>query len=478
MVKIDFGDSWDKSMNSDVVIIISSKDQLGVYQEEVDIITGFDTMPARILKAGEIFSYQSIGLDIDVFWIKAEEKAVNLVKQIRTTLKNYKNTNTDIVVFFDEISEAHILNALIGFYLSDYDFASQKSSLKPTNFNVFGFSNSDEINTLIEVAQKTAFAQKFTMTLLDLPPNIKNPNYIVEKLKGFDLPYTTLTVLDEKLLKEQGCDAVLAVGQGSQYASFMTILNYNGNNDKSQIDLALIGKGVTFDTGGLSIKPSTNMHYMKSDLGGAAAVLGAMHLIASLGLKINVVAITPLVENAVDAASIRPGDVISSYAGKTIEIIDTDAEGRLILADALSYAIKNFKPKTIVDAATLTGSCVATLGYAAGGLFSHSNKLCLELTKAGEAVAEKLWRLPLWKEYEDHMFSDVADIKNYSGKPIAGAISAAKFLEFFVEEHPRWAHLDIAGVAFGDTDLVKSKVASGFGVRLLTEFAKNLVQEN
>jgi leucyl aminopeptidase len=478
MVNIEFGTNTSKSLDCNLVIIISQKNQLGVFKDIVKDLSGFDTLPSKVLKAGESLSYRSEGLDKEVIWITTDDQATNLVKKVRTALKGYQNKDTKVAVVLDEVSEVHQLNALIGFYLGDYDFASQKSSLKLTNFDVIVFSSLIAIDSINEIAQKTALAQKFTMSLLDLPPNIKNPNYIVEKLKGFDLPYTTLTILDEKSLKEQGCDAVLAVGQGSEYSSFMTILNYNGNNDKSEIDLALIGKGVTFDTGGISIKSSTNMHYMKSDLGGAAAVLGAIHLIANLGLKINVVAITPLVENAIDAGSIRPGDVINSYAGKTIEIIDTDAEGRLILADALSYAIKNFNPQTIVDAATLTGSCVATLGYAAGGMFSHSDDLCGELTKAGEATSEKLWRLPLWKEYEDHMYSDVADIKNYSGKPIAGAISAAKFLEFFVEDHPRWAHLDIAGVAFGDTDLVKSKVASGYGVRLLTEFAKNLILKN
>lgn len=478
MVKIELEKNTTLGFDYNLVIIISQNRNLGSFQEVVMDLTGFSNLPLKELTAGESLDYQSTGLNKEVVWILVDNDPTNLVKKVRTALKSYRNKITNIAVIFDEVSDAYQLNALIGCYLGDYDFASQKTAVKPTNFHVSVFSNSANIRNLNVNAQMIASAQKFTMSLLDLPPNIKNPSYVVERIKELDLPNTSLTILDEKLLKEQGCEAVLAVGQGSEYSSYMTILNYNGNNDKTEIDLALVGKGVTFDTGGVSLKPSTNMHYMKSDLGGAAAVLGAMHLISSLGLKINVVAITPFVENAVDAGSIRPGDVINSYAGKTIEIIDTDAEGRLILADALSYSIKNFKPTTIVDAATLTGSCVATLGYAAAGLFSHSDELCDELIKAGQATSEKLWRLPLWKDYEDHIHSDAADIKNYSGKPIAGAISAAKFLEFFVEEHPRWAHLDIAGVAFGDTDLVKSKVASGYGVRLLTEFVQNLIQKN
>ena len=238
--------------------------------------------------------------------------------------------------------------------------------------------------------------------------------------------------------------------------------------------VGLVGKGVTFDTGGLSIKGSSNMHYMKSDMGGAAAVFGTMELIAKLKLPVHLVAIIPTTENCVDAKALKPGDVIGSYAEKTIEIIDTDAEGRLILADGIAYLNKNYSPDIMIDVATLTGSCVQTLGYEAGGLFTNNDDLALKLTNAGDRCGERLWRLPLWDSYEGDIKSDIADVKNYSGKPIAGAISAAKFLEFFTNKHTNWAHLDIAGVAFGDAEFYTQKTATAFGVRLLTDFIAGL----
>jgi leucyl aminopeptidase len=253
-------------------------------------------------------------------------------------------------------------------------------------------------------------------------------------------------------------------------------MNYNGAGAGSdKIDMGLVGKGVTFDTGGISLKKPANMHYMKSDMGGAAAVMGTVELIARLQLPINVVAFIPVAENSIDANSVRPGDVIDSFSGKSIEIIDTDAEGRLILADALSYIQQHAQPQVLIDLATLTGSVVATLGYEAAGLFTHHEDLANALTESGETVGEKLWRLPLWDSYGELMESDIADIKNLSSKPLAGAITAAKFLEFFVKKDQPWAHLDIAGTAFGDTPFAKTKSATGYGVRLLLDYAKTLI---
>ena len=215
------------------------------------------------------------------------------------------------------------------------------------------------------------------------------------------------------------------------------------------------------------------MHYMKSDMGGAAAVLGTMEACAKLQLPVHLVGIVPSTDNCVDAKSVKPGDVINSYSGKTIEIIDTDAEGRLILADGLAYLNKNYQPEVMIDLATLTGSSVRALGYQAGALFSNNQKLSDQLFQTGMSTGERLWPLPLWEEYRSDMDSDVADIANFSGKPIAGAITAAKFLEFFTKQHPAWAHLDIAGVAFGNSGLSKHKSATGYGIRLLISFLEN-----
>ena len=238
--------------------------------------------------------------------------------------------------------------------------------------------------------------------------------------------------------------------------------------------IGLVGKGVTFDTGGLSIKPSANMHYMKSDMGGAAAVFGTMEAAAKLQLPVHLVGIVPSTDNSVDALSIKPSDVIDSYSGKTIEVIDTDAEGRLILADGLCYMARNYRPDTMIDLATLTGSTVRTFGYHAAGLFSNNDALAAQLFAASERSGERSWRLPLWDAYKDDIKSDVADLRNFSGRPMAGAIGAAKFLEAFIEGHPAWAHLDIAGVAFNDSEFSSQKSATAFGVRLLLDYISHL----
>jgi leucyl aminopeptidase len=209
-------------------------------------------------------------------------------------------------------------------------------------------------------------------------------------------------------------------------------------------------------------------------MGGAAAVLGIVELAAQLKLPVKIIGIVPSTENCVDGSSMKPGDVIRSYAGKTIEVIDTDAEGRLILADGLSYAVREYKPDVVIDLATLTGSIIQTLGYEAAGLFTVSDNLASDLTKAGEETGERLWRLPVWDEYKEEISSDIADLKNYHGKPLAGAIVAAKFLEVFTDEHPEWAHLDIAGMAFGDNDFAPGRAGTAYGIRLLRTYLTSL----
>lgn len=209
-------------------------------------------------------------------------------------------------------------------------------------------------------------------------------------------------------------------------------------------------------------------------MGGAAAVLGTMELVAKLQLPVHLIGIVPSTENSVDAKSIRPSDVINSYSGKTIEIIDTDAEGRLILADGLAYMIRHFNPSILIDLATLTGSAVRTFGYHAAALFSSNDDLAGQLERTGARTGERVWRLPLWDIYKEDIKSDVADIRNFSGRPIAGAIGAAKFLEAFTEDHLAWAHMDIAGVAFTDSEFANQKSGTAFGVRLLAEFLSNV----
>ena len=343
-----------------------------------------------------------------------------------------------------------------------------------TNFELEIVSSKD-FSDVINKAIKIAKAQLETLALVDLPPNKVTPKYLASWAQdkgakyGFDV-----NVLGLEASKIEGLGAFLAVGKASQNEPQFVIMSYTPKGNKTALKhVGLVGKGITFDTGGLNIKTAGMVH-MKCDMAGGAAVFGAMQLIADLQLPVQVTAIVPCAENSVDKTSFLPSDVIQSYSGHSIEIIDTDAEGRLILADGLSYLIKNYQPEYIVDIATLTGSSVGTLGYECGALFTNNEAVSKKIQEAGDAVGERLWPLPLWDVYKQDIESDIADVKNYSGKPVAGAISAAKFLEFFTQEHPAWAHLDVAGVAFGDDEFAKSKHATAYGVHLLTKFIENL----
>lgn len=324
-----------------------------------------------------------------------------------------------------------------------------------------------------------AQAQTEVMALVNAPANYKQPKDLAAWAQASAKQYGyQATIWDKERITKAGMHAFLAVNQGSPEPPALIFLEYQGpKRNGNQVKVGLVGKGVTFDTGGLSIKPSGNMHYMKSDMGGAAAVLGTMEAAARLQLPVHLVAAIPATDNSVDALAVKPSDVISSYSGKTIEVIDTDAEGRLVLADGLSYIIREHAPQVVVDLATLTGSSVRTFGYQAAALFSNDDQLAHHLEQAGRQTGERVWRLPIWEEYGDDMKSDVADIKNFSGRPVAGAITAAKFLEFFTDNHPSWAHLDIAGTAFGDTPYGKGKAATGYGIRLLIQFLMSVTQE-
>lgn len=385
---------------------------------------------------------------------------------------------TEVGVYLDEMPPEIHTKAAQGLTLGFYSTKDLKKQLADQRFDLaYSFvSGHEEATKWLDAGLKTAHSQAAMMRLVDLPANIKTPQFIADYAKVSSLrnryKFTRYEMGD---LAKHGLHAVLAVGQGSIHPPLMLELEYNGSgNEGSRPQLGLVGKGVTFDTGGISIKGATNMHYMKSDMGGAAAVLGAVEMAAKFELPIHLVAAIPLAENSVDAHSIKPGDVINSYSGKTIEVINTDAEGRLIMADALAWLHKKFNPEVLMDLATLTGDCVRTLGYEAAGLFSNNAELIEGLQKAGNAVHERLWAFPMWEEYGKDLHSDVADIKNIGSRPIFGAIFAGKFLESFIGDHPKWAHIDMAGVAFGDSEFAKTKSATGYGVQLLFEFMKQL----
>lgn len=327
----------------------------------------------------------------------------------------------------------------------------------------------------VDRAEAIADTHRQMLDLMNSPSNYKTPQTLADWATASGQRYGySVTVFDKAEIERLGLQALLSVNKGSAHPPVFIIAEYKPTDQPAVKKVGLVGKGITFDTGGISIKPSTNMHLMKSDMGGAAAVLGTLEVAAKLQLPVHLIGIIPSTENMVDGQATKPGDVIGSYLGKTIEVIDTDAEGRIILADGLGYMVRNFQPDVLIDLATLTGSVIATLGYHAAGLFSNNDELTAQLLKSARQTGEQLWPLPIWDVYKEDIQSDVADLKNFSGKPVAGAISAAKFLEVFTEAHPAWAHMDIAGMAFADTEFGTQKNATGFGIRLLIDFLRNM----
>jgi leucyl aminopeptidase len=302
--------------------------------------------------------------------------------------------------------------------------------------------------------------------LVNEPANVLGPVEFAEKAAELEALGVTIETLTEKQMKKLGMRALLGVSQGSVRPPRLVAMHWNGNKSKDK-PVAFVGKGVVFDTGGISIKPAGGMEDMKGDMGGAAAVVGLMHALASRKAKANVVGIIGLVENMPDGNAQRPGDIVAAASGVTIEIINTDAEGRLVLADAIWYAQKTYEPKVIVDLATLTGAILVALGSDHAGLFANDDALAAALSKAGEATGEKVWRMPLGAVYDKMIDSKFADIKNTGGR-YAGSITAAQFIQRFVDDGVAWAHLDIAGTAMGSPQSETNRSwASGWGVRIL-----------
>lgn len=313
-----------------------------------------------------------------------------------------------------------------------------------------------------------------TKDLVSEPSNVKYPETVALACLELKAVGVEVDVLDEKQQAELKMGALLAVSQGSARPSRVVVMRWNGAASADEAPLAFIGKGVTFDTGGISIKPAAGMEEMKWDMAGAGTVIGLMQLLASRKAKVNAVGVIGLAENMPSGTATRPGDVVTAMSGTTIEVINTDAEGRLVLSDVLWYAKETFKPRFMIDLATLTGAVVVALGKDRAGLFANDDKLAAQLMAAGDATGEKLWRLPLGSDYDKHIKSDIADIKNVGRAREAGSTAGAVFLQRFVGETP-WAHLDIAGTAWSSRDLPLSpKGATAFGVRLLDR----LVAEN
>ncbi|GAC16115.1 leucyl aminopeptidase [Aliiglaciecola lipolytica] len=320
----------------------------------------------------------------------------------------------------------------------------------------------------VEHGLAIAAGMKTTKDVANMPPNICNPAYLLEQAKLLEKDYSSIKIesVNEAQMAELEMNSYLAVGRGSVNESIMTIIHHNGGA-KDQAPVVLVGKGLTFDSGGISIKPGEGMDEMKYDMGGAAGVLGTMHAIAALNLPLNVIGVLAGCENMPDANAYRPGDILTTMSGQTVEVLNTDAEGRLVLCDALTY-VERFDPELVVDMATLTGACIVALGAHASAVLSNHNPLAHELLNASEQSGDKAWRLPLWEEYQSQLESPFADMTNLGGRA-AGTITAACFLSRFTKKY-NWAHMDIAGTAWRSG---KDKGATGRPVPMMTQFLMN-----
>ncbi|MGL4241949.1 MAG: leucyl aminopeptidase [Beijerinckiaceae bacterium] len=360
----------------------------------------------------------------------------------------------------------------LGMRLRAYSFDKYKTKKgdddeKPAARKVtFQVADSAAAKKALKPQLAVADGVELARNLVNEPPNILYPETFAKRAKALKELGVDVEVLGEKELKKIGMRALLGVGQGSHNESQVVIMRWNGAKDEKAQPVAFIGKGVTFDTGGISIKPAGGMEDMKGDMGGAACVTGLMHALAARKAKVNAIGVIGLVENMPDGKAQRPGDIVTSLSGQTIEIINTDAEGRLVLADVLWHVQAEFKPKFMIDLATLTGAIMVALGQERAGLFSNNDELAGRIHAAGEASGELVWRMPLGKAYDKIIDSKFADVKNSGGR-YGGSITAAQFLQRFVNNCP-WAHLDIAGTAMGSPQTETNRSwGSGYGVRLL-----------
>ena len=362
---------------------------------------------------------------------------------------------------------------LHGFKLKSYKFLKYKTKkeTRTISLNVFGKNKPSIQNKLRfkSIEEGTFYARD----LVSEPGNILHPDEYARRINSLKKLGLKINILDEKQLKKLGMNTLLGVGQGSVRGSYLVTIEWNGLKNNSS-PLAFVGKGVCFDTGGISLKPAKFMEDMTYDMAGSAVVVGLMKSLALRKAKINAVGVVGLVENMPGGNAQRPGDIVKSYSGKTVEILNTDAEGRLVLADALTYTEEKFKPRFIIDLATLTGAIIVSLGSEYAGLFSNDDNLSKKIINAGEKVEEKVWRMPLNKNYDKLIDSKNADMQNINYVGGAGSTTAAQFLQRFILNKTPWAHLDIAGMAFSKYGgALNSGGATGFGVRLLNQMIKD-----
>ena len=399
-----------------------------------------------------------------------ENLGANFYDQFKSNKSNEFNLNSETL----STQQKNIIGYFAhGIKLKSYTFEKYKT--KKNNKNILVIITGKNQPSIKDQIKFRAIEEGtfYTRDLVSEPGNVLHPDEYAKRLNSLKKHGIKVNVYDEKKLKKLGMNTLLGVGQGSIRGSYLVTMEWNGLKDKSK-PLAFVGKGVCFDTGGISLKPAKFMEDMTYDMAGSAVVVGLMKSLALRKAKINAVGVVGLVENMPGGNAQRPGDIVKSYSGKTVEILNTDAEGRLVLADALTYTEEKFKPQFIIDLATLTGAIIVSLGSEYAGLFSNDDKLSTQLINVGEKVEEKVWRMPLNKNFDKLIDSKNADMQNINYVGGAGSTTAAQFLQRFIINKTPWAHLDIAGMAFSKYGgALNSGGATGYGVRLLNKLIED-----
>ena len=470
------------SEKKETLVIVSDKSSMpkiaGLGQKtlnSINLAIKNENFKFNKLQTLEIISSDKLGYSKIIIIGLGEDPSVSLRESDLiggkiTQLNSKTNSNIDVLVSKNISNDESMLRIGYGSILATYKFDKYKSKKSKTNFSktikLVSNKNSRSLSKKFNHNKSVAQGVFLARDLVNEPSNILNPEDYAKRIKGLSKYGLKVEVLNEVKMKKLGMDSLLGVGRGSQYDSQLVIIKWDGLKTKKTKPLCFVGKGVCFDSGGISLKPGNKMEEMIGDMGGSAAVVGLMKSLALRKAKANVVGIVGLVENMPDGTAQKPGDIVNTMSGQTIEIQNTDAEGRLVLADALWYAQDRFKPEFMIDLATLTGAIVMSLGNKMAGIFSNNDTLSDKLFIAGEESGDLVWRLPLSSSYDKMINSQFADMKNI-GMGGAGSITAAQFLKRFVNKVP-WVHVDIAGTATGmEKNSINTSWATGFGVHLL-----------
>ena len=482
IIKINYTKNINKNQISNYALLLNNFNNLN---ELKSLFTKFEIKSIKEILKNLNLNKNIISFNLDskkiFFLIKTKEnlnkfEIENLGAEFYEYIKNLslKSLFINPLSINKDIDKESLTNYFLhGLKLKSYEFNIYKSNTKNSLLNLTVFvKNPNKINLQQKKFRAIEIGTNYARDLVSEPPNVLYPKEYVNRLLKLKKIGIKVTVYNELKLKKLGMNSLLGVGRGSHKESFLVTLEWKGNKNKNS-PLSFVGKGVCFDTGGISLKPAKFMEEMKYDMAGSAVVAGLIQSLALRKAKVNAVGVVGLVENMPGGNAQRPGDIVKAYNGKTIEVLNTDAEGRLVLADALSFTEKKFKPKFIIDLATLTGAIIVSLGEEYAGLFSNNDDLSNKLLESGSKVNEKVWRLPLHENYDKLINSTIADIQNINYSGGAGSITAAQFLQRFIEKTP-WAHLDIAGMAFSKKAAnLNPGGATGFGVRLLNQLIED-----